>query len=76
MESGYFTRIVMKGLLGLHIGIFDHATAYTAHAYVAAATVVQHIRGKRRRTLVTYAGWIGVAVSPMTAAFAESLGMI
>jgi hypothetical protein len=39
MESGYFTSIAMKGLLGLQIGIFDHAN--TAHAYIAAATVVQ-----------------------------------
>jgi serine protease Do len=69
MDSRDFTKIVMKGLLGLHVGIFEHATAYTAQAHAADVTVVQD---KRQGDVC---GWIGVVVSPMTAAFAESLGM-
>jgi serine protease Do len=74
MTTENFTKIVIKGLLALHIGIFDSATAYTAHAYVAAATVVQDKR-QESHNVGDVCGWIGVAVSPMTAAFAESLGM-
>ena len=60
----------MEALLGFHVGILVYATPYTAHAYAAHATVVQE---KQKGN--DLCGWMGVAVSPMTAAFAESLGM-
>ena len=60
----------MEALLGFHVGILLYATPYTAHAYAAHATVVQE---KQKGN--DLCGWMGVAVSPMTAAFAESLGM-
>ena len=60
----------MKALLGIYVGTWNYPTSYTAHAYVAHATVAQQTpKGN------DLCGWIGVAVSPMTAAFAESLGM-
>ena len=60
----------MKALLGIYVGTWNYSTSYTAHAYVAHATVAQQTpKGN------DLCGWIGVAVSPMTAAFAESLGM-
>jgi hypothetical protein len=31
----------MVALLGFHVGIWDYAAAYAAHAHVADATVVQ-----------------------------------
>jgi membrane-associated protease RseP (regulator of RpoE activity) len=74
MTTENFAKIVMKGLLALHIGIFDHATAYPTHAYVADATVVRENR-QEAQNAGDICGWIGVAVSPMTAAFAQSLGM-
>ena len=60
----------MGALLGFHVGIWGYATSYTAHAYVAHATVVQRVQKNN-----DLCGWMGVQVSPMTAAFAESLGM-
>ena len=60
----------MEALLGFHIGTWDYATPYRAHAHVAHATVVQE-----KQKGHDLCGWMGVAVSPMTAAFAESLGM-
>jgi S1-C subfamily serine protease len=72
MENGNLTKIVMKGLLGLHIGIF--ATAYTTQDRLTAATEVQDKR-QEAQNVGDVCGWIGVGVSPMTAAFAESLGM-
>ena len=60
----------MEALLGFHIGTWDYATSYITHAYAANTTVVQE---KQKRP--DLCGWMGVAVSPMTAAFAESLGM-
>jgi S1-C subfamily serine protease len=57
-------------LLGAQLGIPDHARPCNAHAYVADAAVVQ-----RSPTNNDLCGWIGTGVSPMTAAFAESLGM-
>jgi serine protease Do len=57
-------------LLGIYVGTWNYPTSYTPHAYVAHATVAQQTpKG------TDLCGWIGVAVSPMTAAFAESLGM-
>jgi serine protease Do len=60
----------MEALLGFHVGFLVYATPYTAHAHAAHATVVQE---KQKGN--DLCGWMGVAVSPMTAAFAESLGM-
>jgi serine protease Do len=67
---GDFGKTVMAALLGFHVGIWDYATPYRAHAHVANTTVVQE---KQKGS--DLCGWMGVAVSPMTAAFAESLGM-
>ena len=62
--------MLIEALLGFHVGLWDHATSYTAYAHVVHASVAQQTpRGK------DLCGWIGVAVSPMTPAFAESLGM-
>ena len=60
----------MEALLGFHLGMWDLATSYATQAYVAHATLVQE---KQKGN--DLCGWMGVAVSPMTAAFAESLGM-
>jgi S1-C subfamily serine protease len=60
----------MGALLGFHVGIWGYATSYTAHAYVAHATVVEQVQKNN-----DFCGWMGVQVSPMTSAFAESLGM-
>jgi serine protease Do len=59
----------MATLLGFHVGTWGCATSYTAKAHTAHATVVQQTPKDN------LCGWMGVAVSPMTAAFAESLGM-
>jgi S1-C subfamily serine protease len=60
----------MLVLLGLHFGIWQLAMAYTAHIYRATAITVREDDDRSDRC-----GWMGVRVSPMTAAFAESLGM-
>jgi serine protease Do len=60
----------MEALLGFHLGMWDLETYYATQAYVAHATLVQE---KQKGN--DLCGWMGVAVSPMTAAFAESLGM-
>jgi S1-C subfamily serine protease len=70
MTGGDFGKTVMEALLGFHVGIWDYATFSTAHAHVEDATVVQ-----KKQKGNDLCGWMGVAVSPMTAAFAESLGM-
>ena len=70
MSGADFGKTVMEALLGFHIGTWDYATSYITHAYAANTTVVQE--KQKRHDLC---GWMGVAVSPMTAAFAESLGM-
>ena len=70
MSGGDFGKIVMEALLGFHIGTWDYATSYITHAHAANTTVVQE--EQKRHDLC---GWMGIAVSPMTAAFAESLGM-
>ncbi|HXW31427.1 MAG TPA: PDZ domain-containing protein [Xanthobacteraceae bacterium] len=63
MAGGVFTRIVIEALLGFH-GVSQEATAY-----VAGPTVRETQNGQ------DLCGWAGVTVSPMTAAFADSLGM-
>ena len=60
----------MEALLGFHIGTSDYATSYTARAYATHATVMQE---KQKGN--DLCGWMGIAVSPMTPSFAESLGM-
>jgi serine protease Do len=61
---------MMEALLGFHVGMWDYATSYAAHAYVANTTVVQQTQKGN-----DLCGWMGVQVRPMTPAFAESLGM-
>jgi len=63
MVGGVFTRIVIEALLG-----FDGVSHY-ATACVGAETVQETQSSK------DLCGWAGVAVRPMTAAFADSLGM-
>jgi S1-C subfamily serine protease len=78
MAGGDFMRIVMEALLGFHVGIWEHAAAYAAHAHVADATVAQEKGHEKKQEMQNghdLCGWIGTGVSPMTAAFAESLGM-
>jgi S1-C subfamily serine protease len=60
----------MLGLLGLHLGIWQHAISPSAYSYGATATTVQENHDR-----TDLCGWMGVRVSPMTAAFAQSLGM-
>jgi serine protease Do len=60
----------MLELLGLHLDIWQPTTSHVAHIYTANVTTVQE---NRNRTGLC--GWMGVGVSPMTAAFAGSLGM-
>jgi len=67
-------RVLLAALLGLEIVILGCATSYAAHTHFTDTTEMQeHKQGKHQGDDVC--GWIGVAVSPMTAAFAESLGM-
>jgi hypothetical protein len=61
---------VLEALLVFHVGTWDYARPYIAHGYAANATVVQE---KQKGS--DLCGGIGVAVSPMTAAFAEAIGM-
>src|SRR5881396_3528833 len=70
MAGREFGKTVMEALLGFHVVTWDYATSYIAHAYAAHVTAVQ--QAQKGSDLC---GWMGVAVSPMTAAFAESLGM-
>jgi serine protease Do len=64
-------RIALKVLLGSQVCTWVGVPyCITTHTDVAHAAVVQQTP-KDHNTC----GWIGVAVSPMTAAFAESLGM-
>jgi S1-C subfamily serine protease len=69
MAGGAFARIVIEALLGFHVGVWHYATSDTTHAYVPSATVQESQSSK------DLCGWAGVVVSPMTAAFADSLGM-
>jgi len=60
----------MLVLLGFHFDIWQHAMSHTAHTHTATATAAQETPEGR-----DLCGWMGVHVSPMTTAFAESLGM-
>jgi len=68
-------RVLTAALLGLDIAILGCATSYSAHSHFADATGMQGNQQEKHRD-DNLCGWIGVAVSPMTAAFAESLGMV
>jgi serine protease Do len=64
-----FARIAIDGLLAFQvISAWDCATSCSTQAGVAHPRLVQ-------QTATNPCGWIGVRVSPMTAAFADSLGM-
>jgi len=60
----------MEVLLGFRVGVWDTARSCASHAFATGVTVVQQSQSGN-----DLCGWIGVSVSPMTAAFAESLGM-
>jgi len=64
------TTIVIEALLGIHVAILDCSTSYGVHPYLANATALQATENSKDPC-----GWIGVHVGPMTAAFADSLGM-
>ena len=68
-------KLLLAALLGLVIGILACATSYAAHTHFADATGMQGSQQEKHQG-DKVCGWIGVAVSPMTAAFAESLGMV
>jgi len=66
--------VVIEALLVFQISAWTYAVSDIAQAHVADATVVQEEKQEQwNRNDVC--GWIGVGVSPMTTAFAESLGM-
>ena len=67
-------RVLLAALLGLDIGILGYATSYASHTHFVDATGMQGSQQEKYQG-DKVCGWIGVAVSPMTAAFAESLGM-
>jgi len=62
-------RIAAEVFLGFLVGSSDGASRAT-YSYVAHAAVAQQTGNENDPC-----GWIGVTVSPMTAAFADSLGM-
>src|ERR1700752_2684147 len=62
-------RIVTGASLAVHAGVWLTATSHAAHARAADTVLVQQNRDS------DVCGWIGVQVSPMTRAFADSLGM-
>jgi serine protease Do len=64
-------KIALETLLGFQVCTWGCVPGgITTHSDVAHATVVQQAPKDHNPC-----GWIGVGVSPMTAAFAESLGM-
>jgi serine protease Do len=67
---GDLAKMVMEALLGFHLGVWDYALSHAAYAHVEHATVAQQTpKGN------DLCGWMGVAVSPMSPAFAQGLGM-
>ena len=64
----------MEALLALHISSLDSPTVYTTDAYVAETTVVQ-LKTQGKHNGNDPCGWAGVTVSPMTAAFADAIGL-
>jgi serine protease Do len=71
MGNGDFMRIVTGASLAVHAGVWLTAPSYAAHAHAADSALVQ-----QNRDSPDVCGWVGVAVSPMTKAFADSLGMV
>ena len=68
---GDFARLTMRTFLVLQIGACDDASSCSINfVHMARGSVVE-----QTTTGQGSCGWIGVAVSPMTGAFAESLGM-
>jgi serine protease Do len=63
-------RIVTQALMAIEVGICACAITYAAHAYTVRRILVQE-----KQSGNDLCGWIGVTVSPMTTAFAESLRM-
>jgi serine protease Do len=70
MGNQDFMRIVTGASLAVHAGVWLTAASYAAHAHAADTALVQ-----QNRDSPDVCGWIGVGVSPMTKAFADSLGM-
>lgn len=70
-----FMGIVLATLLAVYVGISDYAVAYRAETFIAEATMVEE-KKLQKQNGTDLCGWIGVGVSPMTTAFAESLGMV
>ena len=66
--------VVIEALLVFQISAWTYAVSDIAQAHVADATVVQEEKQEQWNGN-DVCGWIGVGVSPMTTAFAESLGM-
>ena len=69
MGNQDFMRMVTGASLAVHAGVWLTVTSYAAHARAADTVLVQQNRDS------DVCGWIGVGVSPMTRAFADSLGM-
>ena len=67
MKGDCMKIVTAAALLTLPIGICDYTTSDTMLAYIVAVQETQN--GK------DLCGWAVVAVSPMTTAFADSLGM-
>src|SRR5215831_9708864 len=67
------TTVVIEALLVFQISVWTYAVSDIAQARVADATVVQEEKQEQWNGN-DVCGWIGVGVSPMTTAFAESLG--
>jgi serine protease Do len=61
--------MTVQGLLGLLVGIGGYAIEIAPALAVDMTVAQQEPKGD------FFCGWMGVQVSPMTAAFAESLGM-
>ena len=70
MGNQDFMRIITGASLAVHAGVWLIATSPAAHARAADTVLVQ-----QNRDSPDVCGWIGVGVSPMTKAFADSLGM-
>jgi serine protease Do len=67
MAGGDMKTVTAAALLMLPIGICDYTTSDTMLPYTAAMQETQNGED--------LCGWAGVAVIPMTTAFADSLGM-
>jgi len=71
-------KIAVAMLLAAHIASSGHAVACATRSDGARVTVVEaqdQTKPQQKRNGNDPCGWIGVGVSPMTRAFADSLGM-